>query len=83
MKKSFNIQEFFAPQVQMSWNQAHDALFLVKSFGKTPRTCSEASSSFSGSHNYKTKTKQTTFLHRYRYSPRIYLPQVPTTWVLE
>ncbi len=41
-----------------SWNQAHAPL-LVKSFPKTPRTQSEASS-FGGSHNYK--TKQTTFL---------------------
>jgi len=27
----------FAPQVQMSWNQAHAPL-LIKSFPKTPRT---------------------------------------------
>jgi hypothetical protein len=26
MKKSFNIQELFAPQVQTSWNQAHAPL---------------------------------------------------------
>jgi hypothetical protein len=51
----------FAPQVQMSWNQAHAPL-LIKSFPKTPRTRSEASQ-FSGSHNYK--TKQTTFIDRW------------------
>jgi hypothetical protein len=50
----------FAPEVQMSWNQAHAAL-LVESFPKTPRTWSETSW-FGGSHN--NKTKQTTFLHR-------------------
>jgi hypothetical protein len=42
----------FAPQVQMSWNQAHASL-LVETFPKTPRTQSEASQ-FSGFHNYKT-----------------------------
>jgi hypothetical protein len=50
----------------MSWNQAH-ALLLVKSFGKTPRTRSEASC-FSGSHNYNTKqnkNKLPSFIHRY------------------
>jgi len=40
----------------MLWNQAHAPL--------PPRTRSEASL-FGGSHNYK--TKQTTFLHRYRF----------------
>jgi hypothetical protein len=43
----------FAPQVQTSWNQAHAAPLLIKSFPKTPRTQSEASQ-FGGSHNYKT-----------------------------
>jgi hypothetical protein len=38
----------FAPQVQMSWNQA----LLINSFPKTPRTRSNASL-FSGSDNYK------------------------------
>jgi hypothetical protein len=37
VKKSFNIQELFAPQVQTPWNQAH-AHLLIKSFPKTPRT---------------------------------------------
>ncbi len=42
----------FAPQVQMSWNQAH-AHLLVESFPMIPRTRSEASR-FGGSQNYKT-----------------------------
>jgi hypothetical protein len=56
------ISRTFALQVQKSWNQANAPL-LVESFPKTPRTQSEASQ-FGGSHNYKTKQKQTTFLHR-------------------
>ncbi len=43
----------FAPQVQMSWNQAHAPL-LIESFPKTPRKQSKASQ-FGESHNYKTK----------------------------
>jgi hypothetical protein len=43
----------FAPQVQMSWNQAHAPLF-IESFPKTPGTQSEASW-FGEYHNYKTK----------------------------
>jgi hypothetical protein len=41
----------FAPQVQMSWNQAHAPL-LIESFPKRRRTQSEASR-FGGSHNFK------------------------------
>jgi hypothetical protein len=48
----------FAPQVQMTWNQAY-ARLLVASFPKTPRTQPEASW-FGGSDNYK--TKQTYYL---------------------
>jgi hypothetical protein len=55
VKKSFNIQELFAPQVQTPWNQAH-AHLLIKSFSKTPRTQSEASW-FGGSHNHKNQNK--------------------------
>jgi hypothetical protein len=46
---------FFAPQVQVSWNQSpctHP--LIIESFPKTPRTQSEASW-FSESHNYKTE----------------------------
>ncbi len=50
----------FAPQVQMSWNQAQAPL-LVQSFPKTPRTQCEASQ-FGGSHNYKTKQLYVVFL---------------------
>ncbi len=58
MKKSFNIQERFALQVQ-----AHAAL-LIKSFPKTPRTRSEASW-FSGTHNCKTEqNKLPSFINR-------------------
>jgi hypothetical protein len=60
VKKSFNIQRTFAPQVQTPWNQTH-AHLLIKSFPKTPRTQSEASQ-FGGSHNHKTKQKQTIYL---------------------
>jgi len=49
----------FAPQVQMSWNQAHAPL-LIESFPKTPRTQFEA---FQFGEHYNYKTKQTTFLH--------------------
>jgi hypothetical protein len=60
-EKIIQYSRFFAPQTQMSWNQAHAPL-LVESFPKTPRTRSEASW-FSGSRSYK--TKQITFLlHR-------------------
>ncbi len=50
----------FASQVQTLWKQA-DAPLLLKSFPKRPRMWSEASW-FSGSHKYKTKTKQTNYL---------------------
>jgi hypothetical protein len=56
VKKSFNIQELFALQVQTSWNQAHAPPLLDKSLPKTSsRTPSEASW-FGGSEN-KTKNK--------------------------
>jgi hypothetical protein len=57
-EKIIQYSRTFAPQVQMSWNQAHAPL-LIESFPKRPGTQSEASQ-FSGSHKYK----QTTFLHR-------------------
>ncbi len=54
----------FAPQVQMSWNQARAPL-LIDSFPKTLITQSNASR-FSGYHNYKTKqNKLPTYLHRW------------------
>jgi hypothetical protein len=56
MKKSFNIQELFASQVQTSWKQAHAPPLLVESFPKTPRTQFETSQ-FGGFHKYKTKQK--------------------------
>ncbi len=53
----------FAPQVQISWNQAHAPL-LIKSFPKTTRTRSD-SSQFGGSHNYKTRhNKLPSFIDR-------------------
>jgi hypothetical protein len=51
-EKIIRYSRTFAPQVLMSWNQAHAPL-LIESFPKTPRTQSEASC-FGGSHNYKT-----------------------------
>jgi hypothetical protein len=63
-EKIIQYSRAFAVEVQTSWNQAQ-ALLLVKSFPKTPRTRSEASWSY-GSHNYK--TKQTTFLHSFIHS---------------
>ncbi len=47
-EKIIQYSRTFAPQVQMSWNQAHAPL-LIKSFPKTPRTQCEASL-FGGSH---------------------------------
>jgi hypothetical protein len=32
VKKTFNIQELFAPQVQMPWNEAHAPLFSSRAF---------------------------------------------------
>jgi len=61
VKKSIQYSRTFALQVQTSWNQAHASL-LVKSFPKTPRTWSETSSQFGGSHNYKTKQNKTNYL---------------------
>ncbi len=54
MKKSFDIDELFAPWVQMSWNQSPMNPLLVKSLPKTPKSQSEAPR-FGGSHNYKIK----------------------------
>ncbi len=52
----------FAPQVQMSWNQAHAPL-LLESFPKRPRMQSEASQ-FGGSHKYK-QNKLLSFIDRW------------------
>jgi hypothetical protein len=60
VKKPFNIQGTFAPQVQKchGTKQAHATLLINKSFPNTPRTRSEASL-FGGSHITKqNKTKQ-------------------------
>jgi hypothetical protein len=62
VKKSFNIQELFAPQVQKCHGTKPMPLLLVKSFPKTPRTRSEASLLFGGSHNYNTKQNKTNYL---------------------
>jgi hypothetical protein len=59
-EKIIEYSRTFAPQVQMSWNQANVPL-LVERVPKTPRTQSETCR-IGGSHNYK--TKQTTFVHR-------------------
>jgi hypothetical protein len=63
VKKSFNIQEHFALQVQTLWNEAHAAL-LIKSFPKTPRKRFEGSW-FGGAHNCKTEqNKLRSFIDR-------------------
>ncbi len=62
-EKIIQYSRTFAPQVQISWNQAHAPL-LIKSFPKKPRTRSEASQ-FCGSHNYKTRqNKLLSFIDR-------------------
>ncbi len=62
MKKSFNIQELLHCK---SWNQA-DAPLLLESFQRDQEQRSEASW-FGGSKKYK-QNKQTTLLHRERWS---------------
>jgi hypothetical protein len=63
IEKIIQYSRTFAPQVQISWNQAHAPL-LVKSIPKKPRTRSEASQS-RGSHNYKTRqNKLLSFIDR-------------------
>jgi hypothetical protein len=62
-EKIIQYSRTFAPQVQMSWNQAHAPL-LVERIPKTPRTQSETSQ-IGGSHNYKTKqNKLPSFIDR-------------------
>jgi len=55
VKKSLNIQELLHCKSKHNGTKPMHSL-LIKSFPKTPRTQAEASQ-FSGSHNYKNKTR--------------------------
>ncbi len=88
VKKSFDIDELFAPWVQMSWNQSPMNPLLVKSLPKTPKSQSEAPR-FGGSHNYKIKqNKLPSFIEWldidfFQYKARFYLWRIFATWAGE